>query len=145
MKCFIYLIDVQTILGLTCILLMLQLTKNLMKYAQKNDVFVYDFLRRKKIFQEDLNDMYKEEQSAFTQEAFRDFNVLLLGHYNAIPMKWVIDELDLNSSGVEYLSFELKDHNIRAVCKDSITKICSLVTQEIFAAIVNSTKTQALG
>jgi hypothetical protein len=55
------------------------------------------------------------------------------------------NELNLNSSGVKYLSFEPKDHSIRAICKDLVTKVCGPVTQELFAAIVNSTKTQASG
>jgi predicted nuclease of restriction endonuclease-like (RecB) superfamily len=86
-KCFTHLVDVQTVLGLTCIMPMLQLTQSLMKYAQKNDVFVYDFLAREKILQKDLNDMYKEEHIAFMQEAFWDFNGLFLGHHDEIPIK----------------------------------------------------------
>jgi hypothetical protein len=58
-------------------------------------------------------------------------------------MTWVTGELDLNSSGVEYLSFSPKDHNIRAIFKDPVTKVCSLVTREVFVAIVSSAKTQA--
>jgi hypothetical protein len=57
----------------------------------------------------------------------------------------VTDELDLNSSGVEYLSFSPKDHNIRAVFRDLVTKIYNLVPREVFAAIISSAKTQALG
>jgi hypothetical protein len=122
-KCFTNLVDVQTIIGLACIMPMLRLTQSLMKYAQRNDVFVCDFLAGVKRLQKDLNDMYKEERTAFIQHAFWDFNALVLGHHDAIPMMWVTDALDLNSSSVEYLSFSPKDHNIRAIFRDLVTKV----------------------
>jgi hypothetical protein len=124
---------------------MLRFTQSLMKYVQRNDVFVCDFLAGMKTLQKDLNEMYKGERTAFTHHAFWDFNALVPGHHNTIPMKWVTDELDLNSSGVEYLSFKPKDHSIRAVFRDHVTKVCSLVTREVFATIVSSAKTQASG
>jgi hypothetical protein len=65
-KCFTNLVDVQTVIGLACIMPMLRLTQSLMKYAQRNSIFVCDFLAGVKILQKDLNEMYKEERTAFT-------------------------------------------------------------------------------
>jgi hypothetical protein len=62
---------------------------------------------------------------AFKQEAFWNFYALLSRHHDVIPMKWVTNELDLNSLGVEYLSFEPKDHSIRTVFRDPVTKLCN--------------------
>jgi hypothetical protein len=66
-KCFTNLVDVQIVIGLAYIMPMLRLTQSLMKYAQRNDVFVCDFLAGVKTLQKDLNEMYKEERTAFTQ------------------------------------------------------------------------------
>ena len=60
-KCFTNLVDVQTVIGLACMMPMLRLTQSFMKYAQRNNVFVCDFLARMNTLQKDLNEMYKEE------------------------------------------------------------------------------------
>jgi hypothetical protein len=62
-----------------------------------------------------------------------------------IPSRWIIDALDLNSTGLEFLAFEPPGHNIRAIFKDPVTKDCMLVTREVFAAIIIQVKAQAIG
>jgi len=97
---------------------MLRVIHSLMQFVQKVDAFVCDMLVAVKICQADLNSMYISSETAFTQPQFLDFNALLTQKHDAIPMKWVSNELDLNSEGVEYLSFEPTCHNIRVVHRE---------------------------
>jgi hypothetical protein len=88
---------------------MLHATNKVMKFVQATDVYVCDFLVAIKKLQLDLTRMYIEETTKFKSEAFWDFNALVEVRYDAIPMKWVTEEeLDLNATGIEFLSFELK-------------------------------------
>jgi hypothetical protein len=50
-KCYNGLTDVQIILGLSYIIPMLRLANQLMKYGQRNDVFVCDYLASVKCLQ----------------------------------------------------------------------------------------------
>ena len=45
------------------------------------------------------------EKTAYTEATFWDFNALISQTHDSIPMKWTLDELDLNAEGVEYLTF----------------------------------------
>jgi hypothetical protein len=90
--------------------------------------------------------MYIEETTKFKSEAFWDFNALVEVRHDAIPMKWVTEEeLDLNASRIEFLSFELKGHSIPAIFKDPVTKATCPVTRDVYVCIVAGVKTQALG
>jgi hypothetical protein len=144
--CFEHLCDVQIVLGLSCIMPMLRAVSNLMKYAQSNSVFVCDFLAAVKILQKDLIEMYAVgDKTAYTQPAFWDFNALVSQTHDSIPMKWTSDELDLNASGVEYLTFEPKDCSIKATFRDPVTKTPIPVTREVWTCIIDSIKAQASG
>jgi hypothetical protein len=100
MKCYDSLTNVQIILGLSCIIPMLHMANQLMKYGQRNDVFICDYLALIKRLQADLSQMYIEDNTRFLQEVFRDFNALVRQIHNVIPMKWCIEEeVDLNTLG----------------------------------------------
>jgi hypothetical protein len=59
--------------------------------------------------------MYIEEKTRFSHEAFWDFNALVGQTHDVIPMKWCTkEEVDLNTSGAEFLTFQCKEHTIRA-------------------------------
>ena len=99
-----------------------------------------------KICQADLNSMYIDSETAFTQPQFWDFNALLTQRHDAIPMKWVSNELDLNSEGIEYLSFEPKGCSIRATHRPEGQRLVGIpVTRDVFAAIILAVKSQARG
>jgi hypothetical protein len=117
---------------------MLCLTNKLMKYGQGNEVFVCDYLAAVKQLQMDLARHYLDNKTKYTQESFWDFNALCDARHDVIPMKWVTEDLDLNASGVEFLSFSPKDHSIPACFKDPVTKHEARVTREIYAAIIDS-------
>jgi hypothetical protein len=143
-KCYNGLTDVQIILGLSCIIPILRLTNQLMKYGQRNDVFVCDYLASVKRLQRDLSQIYIEEKTRFSQEAFWDFNALVGQTHDVIPMKWCTEEeVDLNTSGAEFLTFQCKEHTIRATFRDPVTKAPMVVTRNLFAAIVETVKAQS--
>jgi hypothetical protein len=135
------------VVGLACIMPMLRATNSLMKAAQKNDIFMCDYLAAVKTLQVDLAQIYIEEKTRFTQANFWDFNALIEARHDAIPMRWILalNGLDLNDSGVEYLAFEPKEHSFRATYRDPITQDNIPMTREIYVAIVAGVKTQATG
>jgi hypothetical protein len=144
-KCYSGLRDVQIVLGLACLMPMLQGANSLMKYAQQTYVFVCDYLGAVKQLQTHINEQYVEESSKYTQEPFWDFNALYSLTHDVIPLRWVTDALDLNAVGLEYLAFEPPSHSIRTIYKDPMTKDSMLVTREVFAAIIIQVKAQATG
>jgi hypothetical protein len=91
----------------------------------------------------DILEQYTEPATAWSQPSFWDFNALYNTIHDAILTKWVTDDLDLNSSGVEFLAFEPKNHSIRATFRDPVTKIAIPITREVFASIIESVKIQA--
>jgi hypothetical protein len=111
-KCFSGLRDVQIIIGLASLMPMLQLANKLIKYSQGNEVFVCDYLAAVKQLQTNLAKHYVDSKSKYSQEDFWDLNALCEARHDVILMNWVTEDLDLNASGVEFLSFEPKDYNI---------------------------------
>lgn len=91
--------------------------------------------------------MYVDRTTTFTQDQVWDFKALFSTKDDAVPIKWKADEhiWDLNSDGIEYLSFEPIGHSIRAIHRDIVTKLSTLVTRELFGAIVDSIKSVASG
>jgi hypothetical protein len=83
---------------------------------------------------------YIEPATAFSQPGFWDFNTLCAATHYAIPIAWITNHLDLNTSEVEYLIFNPKDHKIPATFRDPTTKDESLVTRDVFVAIIDNVK-----
>jgi hypothetical protein len=71
-----------------------------------------------------------------------DFNALSAGTHNAISTQWVTDELDLNSSGIEYLTFTPTHHSISATF---VTQVSTAAMREVFTSIIDNVKSQAEG
>ncbi len=57
--------DVGTILGLPCVLPMLESINALMKFVQTRDVFVCDYIITIKIYQANLYKMYNDPTTSF--------------------------------------------------------------------------------
>jgi hypothetical protein len=146
-KCYNGLTDIQIVVGLACILPMLWAASSLMKAAQCNDVFIFDYLAAVKTLQVNLAQMYLEPKIQFTQPTFWDFNALVDVRYDVIPMQWIpsSNTLDLNAFGAKYLAFTPKEYMFRTTFRDPITHDNILVTREVFAAIFAGVKTQVPG
>jgi hypothetical protein len=97
------------------------------------------------LLKNDMLQYYIEPGTTFTQLGFWDFNALSPRTHDAIPTQWMIDELNLNSSGIEYLTFTPRDHSIPATFRDPVTQAPIVVTREVFSAIIDNAKSQAKG
>ena len=53
--------------------------------------------------------------------------------------------LDLNAFGLELISIGSKDHSIKAVYQDLLTKFRTLVTRKVFSCIIDSVESRASG
>jgi hypothetical protein len=94
----------------------------------------------------DLQKLYVENKTQFTQEAFWDFIALIEARHDCIPMKWVTDELDLNLEGMEFLSFKPGvGYSMRAMYRDPITNDEISIIRDIFATLVDGMKSQGVG
>jgi hypothetical protein len=65
--------DVGTILGLPCILLMLEFVNAFMKFAQARDVFVCDYILAIKIFQANMYKTYIDPTTSFRPKKILEF------------------------------------------------------------------------
>lgn len=68
--CIDHLTDVQIVVGLACLMPMLQSVHVLMQYAQKSDAFICDFLVAAKICQVDISAKYSDLVTTYTQHSF---------------------------------------------------------------------------
>jgi hypothetical protein len=86
-----HLCDFQILLGLPCILTLLEFVHALIKFAQIRDVFVCDLMAIIKVNQRDLYNMYLEQSSNFITNIFWVFKSLLECKHENIHMKWILD------------------------------------------------------
>jgi hypothetical protein len=100
--------DLQVLLGLACILPLLESIHALTKFTQINDVYVCDLVVVIKVCQGDIYMMYYDQTSKFTTDNFWAFKSLLEFKNENIQMQWV---LDLNF-GVQHLAFETNGQHI---------------------------------
>jgi hypothetical protein len=60
--------DVETMMGLTCVLLMLEVVQSLNKLAQNKDSLICDFVVTVKLIQVDLYDLYVDLEHHFSHD-----------------------------------------------------------------------------
>jgi len=113
--------DIGTLLGLPCIMPLLESVNNLMKFAQSDDTFVSDSVAAVKICQGELFMMYSDPDSAWQQQHFEMFHDILHDQSYSISQEWMTD---LNT-GVETLSFRISGHTYAAhsICLVSGKKV----------------------
>ncbi len=78
--------DVEFILGLHCILPLLECVHMLIKFAQHKDVFIYNFMDIFKPTQQDLFKFYYDPFTKYEDPTFDDFNYLLTLSNDTFPM-----------------------------------------------------------
>lgn len=103
---FKLLCDVDLLISLSCLMPMLKIVHGLIKFAQKKDVFVCDYVIAIKICQRQLYIHYLNLATKYTYDVFKKFHDLVDCIYNTMHMKWKVNFLDLNTLGVEYLCFD---------------------------------------
>jgi hypothetical protein len=65
--------DVKTMMGLTCVLPMLEEVQNLNKLVQNRDCFICDFVATVKLAQVDLYNLYVNHEQHFSHDQFQNF------------------------------------------------------------------------
>jgi hypothetical protein len=103
--------DLQVLLGLACILPLLEPIHALIKFTQIRDVYVRDLMVVIMVCQGDIYMMYYDQTSKFTTNNFWAFKSLLKFKHENIQMQWVHD---LNF-GVQHLAFETNGQHIWVV------------------------------
>jgi hypothetical protein len=93
--------DIGTILGLPCVLPMLESISALMKFAYARDVFVCDYIIIVKICQANLYKMYIDPTISFQHENFLEFTNVVANTSCRITHDWVTNLNDNN----EHLAF----------------------------------------
>ena len=102
--------DIGTLLGLPCIMPLLDSVNSLMKFVQSDDTFVSDYVAAVKICQGELYMMYSDPDTAWQPQHFEMFHDILHDYSYSISQEWVTD---LNT-GVETLSFRISGHTYSA-------------------------------
>ena len=87
-KNFECLTDVQSILGLLCLLPLVEQLNQLIKFAQGRNIFVCDFVAALRVCQAQLFTNYQDPRSSYLSDAFFDFNSLVDFTHDAIKMVW---------------------------------------------------------
>ncbi len=65
--------DVETMMGLTCVLPMLEAVESLNKLAQNRDLFTCDFMAAMKLIQVDIYTFYVDLERHFSHDQFQHF------------------------------------------------------------------------
>jgi hypothetical protein len=123
---FDYLVDLEVLLSLCCIMPLLNAVNRLIKLLQARDVFICDFLEALKLCQQDLAQKYIDPASAFSHVDFSVYHEVLQQNHAAIPMKWK----ECKNTHVKFLYFDFGIVNIFARCHDKQTGECGFVTPE---------------
>ncbi len=131
--------DFGTILGLPCILFMLESINVLMIFSQARDVFVCDYIGILKICKVDLYKMYIDPTTSFQLNFFPKFTDVANTYYRIIQ-NWVTNLND----GREHLVFCIigQSHMVHNV--DSWIGIHFAITWKGFDQAITSVKTQCI-
>jgi len=89
--CLVLLLDPFTMLGMCALLPLLEAIDMLVNYAQKRDVYIYDFVAAIKVSHGDLYRMYEDKATSFSSDKFWSFNNLLECSHEQIQIKWITD------------------------------------------------------
>jgi hypothetical protein len=68
-----HLVNVETLLGLVCLVPLLNVVKNLIKLAQAQDIFVIDLIQTIKLTQGKLNEMFLDPSTTLRSYSFQFF------------------------------------------------------------------------
>ena len=108
--CLVMLLDPYTLLGMSCLLPLLEAIDCLVQFAQKTDVYICDFVAAAKVCQASLHRMYEDRSTAFNCDEFWSFTNLAELSHEEIHLKWITD---LNDDST-VLSFACHGEHIHA-------------------------------
>jgi len=126
-----HLCDIHILLGLACILPLLESVHALIKFAQSKDVFECDLVVPIKDCQGDVYNMYYDSTSKFTTDSFSTFKSLLELKHENIHMRWIVDAI----FRIPHLVFELNGQQVWAIHRDLETMVIFMVTKDVFVVV----------
>lgn len=138
--------DSETLLGLACIVPLMEIVNCLSKHAQARDAYVCDFVAAVRQCVIELHSMYIEESTAFKSDHFTVLKGLEETTSESIRLKWVPD-LNSRNAEVEHLAFQSSDvsSNIFVVTKNFVTGEKTKVTRADWATTTKLVKEQCVG
>jgi hypothetical protein len=97
--------NIHLVLGLACVLMLIETMQSLLKFAQMRNIFICDFIVVMNVYM-----LYCDAMSSFQSDAFWSFHGLLrLNHQQTTNLKWIID---YNIDSNEHIAFVWKDENL---------------------------------
>jgi hypothetical protein len=109
--------DVKVVMGFMCIMPMLEVVHDLIKFAQKNDTFVFDFVGVMKMSCAHLHTLYCDRKKKYTNEQFKGFANLINYNNDEFLTTWSIDA----TTNIEYVIFYFQgwQYQIHPKCPSS--------------------------
>ncbi len=117
--------DVETIMGLTCVLLMLEAMQNLNKLAQNKDTFICDFVSAVMLCQFEIYTIYVNLEKQYSRNQFQAFMDLVTFKNDALCVEWWINP----KSHVEFFGFSFIQCLYMLQKTNKTTKEVSMVTK----------------
>jgi len=103
--------NLHLLLGLAVMLPLMEAIGSLLKFAQRWDDFLYEFIATVKVCRGQLCKLYSNNNIAFINDEFCSPNSLMVCNHQQIHLKWVTN---YNSDIVEHLAFVLNGEKIWA-------------------------------
>jgi hypothetical protein len=129
------LLDPYLALGMTCLLPLLECINSLVKFAQRRNVYICDFVAALTMCQGQLFEMYRDDTKAFGTHQFVAFKQMVECRYEQIHVKW---DVDMNVSEV-VLTFTIGGKLLLAKHDDEV------VTKEAWTTLVAEVKSECAG
>lgn len=135
------LVDVETMLRLACLVLLVEQLNDVIKFSQRRNIFVCDFVASVKHCQKELFMNYCDGGSMYQSDVFYDFNALLDFNHHDLKMSW---KPDLNIVE-EHLVFECNSVPIWAKHKQGNPVTYEFVTRYAWSEVVARIKQACRG
>ena len=133
--CLVMLLDPYVMLGMSCLLPLLEAIDQLVQFAQKTDVYICDFVAAVKVCQASLHRMYEDRATAFNCDEFWSFTNLAELSHEQIHLKWITD---LNDDST-VLAFVCHGESIHAERKGGP------VNREMWSQLLSTVKSECTG
>ncbi len=119
---FELLCDINLLIFLSCLLPMLETIHALIKFAQKKNVCVCDYVVAIKICHGQLYSHYVDPTMKYVYDIFKDFQGLIISNHSNVHMKWKTISLNFNTLGGEYLAFDSSNYTFWATCVNATSE-----------------------
>jgi hypothetical protein len=101
---------------------MLETIHALIKFAQKKNVCVCDYVVAIKICHGQLYSHYVDPTMKYVYDIFKDFQGLIISNHSNVHMKWKTISLNFNTLGGEYLAFDSSNYTFWATCVNATSE-----------------------